>query len=267
MVGRLLVAGAFALVSIAAAAPPANPIAGIVREPDQTLRSVYGFSSNLIVGARLPLKGALAASFSSDSGLVLSTGSLKFIKIDGNVIGSYATEELHPVIGIADGDSQAAAWLPSEEKLVRWSGSQVAAFPLSAAKLPGPIIALQANSTDSIDLWVNTQTSAVQHFRLSLPDGALSPLETVTGVSSSVAVVSGSLISADSGNLRIQSPGGTVRSLPFPFSDLTLEPASDHWIHIVSASTRRQWMLHVDASGTSLSELPAIAPLAAEVTQ
>ncbi|HXE11288.1 MAG TPA: hypothetical protein VN633_04160 [Bryobacteraceae bacterium] len=254
-------AGAFALASMAAAAPPANPFAGVVREPDQTLHSVYGFSSNLINGAPLPIRGVRAAYFSSDAGIVFIAGSLEFVSLDGAVLGSYATEELHPVLGVA------AAWLPSEEKLVRWSGSQFSAFALSAAKLPGPIVALQANSTGSIDLWVNTQTSAVQHFRLSLHDGALSPLETVTGLNSNVAVVSGSLISVDSGNLRIQSFDGTVRSLRFPFSDLTFEPASDHWIHIVSDSGRRQWMLHVDASGASLSELPAVAPLTVEVTR
>lgn len=268
MVGRLLVAGALALVSIAAAAPPANPIAGVVREPDGTLRSVYGFSSNLINGARLPLKDALAASFSSDSGLVLTPGALKFVKIDGTVTGSYATEELHPVLAIAAGDSQtAAAWLPSEEKLVLWSGSQVTVLPLGSANLPGPVVALQVDNANSVDFWTKAQASAVQHFRLSLHDSALAPLETVTGIASNLAVVSGSLLSADSGNLRIQSFDGTVRSLRFPYSDLTFEPASDHWVHIVSDSGRRQWMLHVDASGASLSELPAVAALAAEVAQ
>jgi hypothetical protein len=267
MVGRLLVAGAFVLVSIAVAAPPVNPFAGIVREPDQTLRSVYGFSLNLVNGAPLPLRDVATASFASDAGLVLVPGSLEFIKIDGSVVGSYATKELHPVLGVA-GDSQtAAAWLPGEEKLVRWSGSQFSVFPLSSAKLPGPVVALQIAIIDSVDLWVKAQSSAVQHFRLSLPDGALSPLETVTGLDSNVAVISGSLIFADSGNLRIQSPDGTVRSLPFPFSDLTFESASDHWVHIISVSPLRQWMLHIDASGASLSELPAVAPPAAEVAQ
>lgn len=268
MVRKILVAGAFALASVAAAAPPANPFAGVVREPDQTLRSVYGFSSNLINGAPLPLKDVLAASFSSAAGIILTSGSLELVKIDGTILGSYATEELHPVLGVADGDSTtAAAWLPSEEKFVRWSGVQFIATPLSSANLPGPIVALQVNSASSLDLWVNTQASAVQHFRLSLRDGSLVPLETTTGVESSVAAHNGTLVSADSGNLRIQSPGGTVRSLPFPFSDLTFESASDHWIHIISASARRQWMLHVGASGVSLSELPAAAPLATEVGQ
>jgi hypothetical protein len=268
MVGKILVVGAFALAAVAVAAPPANPFAGVVREPDQTLRSIYGFSSNLINGAPLSLKGVVAATFSSDAGLVLTTGLLEFVKVDGTVVGSYATEELHPVLGVGAGPSQpAVAWLPSEEKFVRWTGAQFAAISFSAAKLPGPIAALQVNSADSVDLWVNAQTSAVQHFRLSLRDGALSPLETVTGLDANVAVISGSLISAGSGNLRIQSPDGTVRSLPFPFSDVTFETASDRWIHIISASVRRQWMLHVDASGASLSELPTIAPLASEVTR
>jgi hypothetical protein len=268
MVGRILAAGAFALASIAAAAPPANPVAGIVREPDRTLRSVYGFSSNLINGGPLPIKGVLAAAFSSHAGLILTSGSLDFVKLDGTVVGSYATEELHPVLGVAAGASQhAVAWLPSEEKFVRWSGAQFTAIPLNFAQLPGPIVALQVNRGDSVDLWTKAQTADVQHFRLSLPDGALSPLEAVTGVDSSVAVLNGALVFADSGNLRVQLPAGTTRTLPFPFSDLTLEAASDHWLHIASASTRRQWMLHVDASGAALSELPPAAPLAAEVAQ
>jgi hypothetical protein len=163
----------------------------------------------------------MTASFSSDAGLVLVPGSLEFVKIDGSIISSYATEELHPVLGIAAGDLQtAAAWLPSEEKLIRLSSSQVSVFPLSAAKLPGPIVALKIASPNSVDLWTKAQASAVQRFRLSLSSGALSPLETVTGIASNIAVINGSLLSADSGNLRIQSPGGTVRSLPFPFSDL-----------------------------------------------
>lgn len=268
MARRLLVAGAFVLASVAVAAPPANPVAGVVREPDQTLRSIYGFSSNLINGAPLPIRDVAAASFSSDAGIVLIAGSLEFVNLDGTVLGSYATEELHPVLGVAADDSRiAAAWLPSEEKLIRLSSSQVSVFPLSAAKLPGPIVALKIASPNSVDLWTKAQASAVQRFRLSLSSGALSPLETVTGIASNIAVINGSLLSADSGNLRIQSPGGTVRSLPFPFSDLTFQSASDHWIHIVSASAQRQWMLRVDASDVSISELPAVAPLAAEVTR
>lgn len=267
MVGKILMAGAFALVSMAAA-PPANPFAGVVREPDQTLRPVHGFSSNLITGTPLPIKDVAAASFSSDAGLILTSGLLEFVRIDGTVLGSYETKELHPVLGVAANDSRTAvAWLPSEEKLARWSGAQFALIPLSAAKLPGAIVALQVNSADSVDLWVKAQASAIQRFRLSLHDGELSPLETVTGVSSNIAVVNGSLIFGDSGNLKIQSPDGSVRSLPLPFSDLTFEAASDHWIHIISASARRQWMLYVEASGASLSELPAPAPLLAEVAQ
>jgi hypothetical protein len=268
MVGRLLVAGAFALAFIAVAAPPVNPFAGIVREPDQTLRPVYGFSSNLVNGAALPVRDVVTASFASNAGLVLVPGSLEFVKIDGSVVGSYATKERHPVLGVAAGNLQTAvAWLPGEEKLVRWSGSQFSVFPLSSAQLPGLIVALQVNSIDGVDLWTRAQAAAIQHFRLSLHDGALSPLETITGVDPNIAIVNGSIVFADAGNLRIQSIGGVVRSLPFPFSDLTFESASDHWIHIVSTSARRQWMLYVDASGASISELPAVAPLVAEVTQ
>lgn len=266
MVGKILMAGAFALASLAAA-PPANPFAGVVREPDQTLHLVHGFSSNFIIGAPLPIKDVAAASFSSNAGLVLTPGLLEFVGIDGTVLGSYATKELHPVLGVANDSRTAVAWLPAEEKLARWIGAQFTLIPLSAAKLPGSIVALQVNSADSVDLWTEAQTSAIQHFRLSLRDGEPSPLETVTGASSNIAVVNRSLVFSDSGNLKIQFPDGSVRSLPLPFSDLTFEAASDHWIHIISASARRQWMLYVEASGASLSELPIPAPLVTEVTQ
>jgi hypothetical protein len=44
-------------------------------------------------------------------------------------------------------------------------------------------------------------------------------------------------------------------------SHLTLEKSSSNWIHLTSPETRREWMLHVDPSHPTFSELPAVQPL------
>jgi hypothetical protein len=263
----LLCAGLAACAAIAVSAPPTTPKAGIVREPDGTLRPVYGFSANLINGRPLPLRDVLAASFSDDAGLVLTSGALKLVGVDGSEWGSYSTTESHAVLGIADRPETAIAWLPGEQKFVWWTSSAFSALPFDSAQLPGPIVALEASVPGSVDVWTSSQAVAVQHLRVSLATGRISPLESTAGVGSKVLVADSILIFHDTEGLEVRSSAVRTRTLPLPLSDLTFEKASTHWIHISSISTGRQWMLHLAGADATLSEIPAFSHTTVEATQ
>jgi hypothetical protein len=243
-------------------APLGTPLAGIVREPDHTLRSVYGVAANLITGHPLPLRDVEAASFSDEAGIVLSSGAVKLVNLDGTERASYPTAESQPVLSIAQGPETAVAWLPGEQKLIRWTRAGFIPVPVEPSRLAGPIVQMQMTAPAALDLWLRIQTDTIQHVRVSLANGAITPLETTAGISSPVSVAGPSLLFYDSAGHEIQSSPAPTHALPLNLSTaelpgLTFENASSNWIHISSASTGRQWMLHFGAPGVSLCALPA----------
>lgn len=244
-------------------APPlGTPLAGIVREPDHTLRPVYGVAGNLITGRPLPLQDVQAASFSDEAGIVLSSGAVKLVSLDGTEQTSYATAESQPVLGISQGRETAIAWLPSELKLIHWTSAGFAPLPLDASRLAGPIVQIQMTAPGGVDVWLRIQTDSIQHVRVSVTNGAITPLETTAASNSPVFIAGSALISYSSDGLDIQSSQVQSRVLPLNLSEkesssLTFESASTRWVQIASSFSGRQWMLYLGASSASLCALPA----------
>ncbi len=271
MTKQILCAGVLALAVQAcsaqtSAAPLGMPVAGIVREPDHTLRPVYGVAGNLIAGQPLALRDVEAASFSDQAGIVLSSGVVRLIDLDGTERASYPTAESQPVLSISQGPETAVAWLPSEQKLIRWTSAGFVSLPVEASQLAGPIVALQMSGPAAVDFWLRVQADGIQHVRVSLVTGAMVALETTTSISSAFSVAGGSLIFYDSAGLEIESSPAQTHALPLNLSaaelaGLTFERASSHWIHIASVSAARQWMLRIGAPGPSLCALPAAVSL------
>jgi hypothetical protein len=260
----LLVLAVQAYSAQAGPVPLGAPLAGIVREPDRTLRPVYGVAGNLITGQPLPLVDVVAASFSDKAGIVLSSGAIKLINLDGTEQASYSTAESNPVLGISQGPETAIAWLPSEEKLIHWTSAGFVAAQIDASRFAGPVVQVEMIVPAAVDLWLSIQSDSIQHIRVSLSSGAVTPLETVTGVNLPILVAGSSLIFYDTEGLEIQSSQRQSRALPLNLSQteragLTFESASATWIHISSSSSARQWMLHLGASGPSLCALPAVS--------
>jgi hypothetical protein len=205
-------------------------------------------------GGLLPIANVSAAAFSSIAGIVGIPGSLNVVSTDGKVLASYATSEAHPVLGIGTTIQSPVAWLPSEEKFVRFTGRDLVATPFSAAQLPGPVKAIAA-SDSSVDVWALIGDTTVQHLRIA-PSGNVTPLELVQAAPN-FTEMSGLLVFLNADGLQIQGPTASPQTLPLPFSDLSFEKAAPGWLHITSLTARRQWMLQISQGRATLSELPA----------
>ncbi len=257
----IVCAASVALAVIAAPLPLRAPQIGVIRDAAHNLRPVYGFSGNLITGDPLPIKSVLAASFSDQAGIVLTPGAVKVVNLKGEERGSYSTEETEPVLGITGPAETAVAWLPSDRKLVRWNGSAFTELPVNASDAPGPVVALEMKNPDSIDLFFKNQTQAVEQLRISLKGDSTSRVTTYTGTGSQAIITRQAVVFLSADGLQVAPEVGPVESIALPDSDMTIEKAAPEWVHISSPQNHRDWMLHVDRSHPTLSELPAVQPL------
>jgi hypothetical protein len=261
MLKHIVCAAGMALAAIAAPLPLRAPQVGVIRDAAHNLRPVYGFSGNLIPGDPLPIRDVLAASFSNDAGIVLTPGAIKVVTATGIERGSYPTGEVQPVLGIAAAADTAAAWLPSEERIIRWDGSAFRELPVSASDVPGPVVGIEMTDRDSIDLFIGTQQDAVETFRLSLKTGATNRLSAYAGVSGPAIAAGKAVVFPSADGLQVVSGVRPVESIALHDSQLTIEKAAPDWVHVTSQATRRDWMLHIDRAHPTLSELPAVEPL------
>jgi hypothetical protein len=261
MLKQLVCAAGMALATVATPLPLRAPQVGVIRDAAHNLRLVYGFSGNLITGDPLPVQDVLAASFSDDAGIVLTPGAIKLISAAGAERGSYPTEEVQPVLGIAGAEDTAAAWLPSEGKLIRWNGSAFTALPVSASDVPGPVVGIETTDRDSIDFFIRTQTDAVDVFRLSLKTGTANRITTYTGASGPAIAAGNAVVFPSTEGLQVASSVRPVEFVALPDSHVTIEKAAPDWVHVASPANHRDWMLHIDRAHPTLSELPAVQPL------
>jgi hypothetical protein len=259
MLKQLVCAAGMALAAVAAPLPLRAPQVGVIRDAAHNLRPVYGFSGNLITGDPLPVKDVLAASFSNDAGIVLTPGAIKLVSAAGAERGSYPTREVQPVLGVA-GDT-AAAWLPSEGKLIRWNGAAFTDVGVTASELPGPVVGIEMTDHDSIDLFIRTQVDTLEIFRLSLKTGATDRITTYAGTSGPAIAAGNAVVFPSAEGLQVASGIRPVESVALPASHVTIEKAAPDWVHIASPQQNRDWMLHIDRAHPTLSELPAVQPL------
>lgn len=263
MLKQIACAASIALAAISAPLPLRAPQVGIIRDAAHNLRPVYGFSGNLITGEPLPPRDVLAASFSDQAGIVLTPGAVKLLSIDGEERGAYATTEAEPVLSIAGPAETAIAWLPSENKLVRWTGRAFSEVPVNTSEIPGPVMGLEMRRADSIDLFVKSQSDSVDALRISLKGGAISRVATYADAYGQAVAAGQAVVFSGPGGLHISSDLRPVDPIVLPDSQVKLEKSSSGWIHVSSSDGNRDWMLRVDGVHPVLSELPAVQPLRA----
>lgn len=237
-----------------------TPRIGAVREPDGSIRPLFGLSSNLIVGEPLPLDPALAAAFSDRAGLVLVTGQLELTSLDGRVIGSYPSSETSAILDISNGPDTAIAWLPATGTFVRWNGSRFVGSTLDVSRLAGRVRAIRLLDSSHVGLLVvNGET--LEDVCVSIADGAPVRSEALPGGSESAFQAGSFLLFHDASGLELREPDGRLHTLSIPQRDLAFEKSGKDWLHIRSESAGRQWMLHLDAHHPTLSELPAASTI------
>jgi hypothetical protein len=253
--------GALALAAIAATVPPQPPQAGVIREADHTLRPLYGLPANLIAGPPLPGGNVLSASFSNEAGLVLTPGALKLVNLRGAELASYQTDDQQAVLSISGAPNSAIAWLPGEGKLVRWTGSKFQQTPVDETALAGQITDVQIVDAKTAELIVKNEGGDLERFQVSLPKGDLTRIRTYTGISGPALLRGASLLFQDPSGIKVQASDGSVKPLPSPESAVEFERSASDWVHATSTTTHHEWMIHLDRSHPTLSEIPAVQPL------
>jgi hypothetical protein len=257
----IVILSAVAVVARAASMPPQAPQAGIVREADGSLRPLFGLPGNLIRGGPLPAEGVIAASFSNEAGLVLIPGALKLLGVDGTEEGLYKTGEGEAILSVSGQADTAIAWMPSDRMLIRWETGRFKTTSLESFPLPGPVIDVQVQSSDAIDLLVRAEPAAFERLQLSMPDRRITATRTYTGITGSALMQGSSLVYQNASMINTESDSGSVNMVPAPEPDLTFARAASGWVHAKSESTHREWMLHLEGSRLTLTEIPAVQPL------
>jgi len=237
------------------------PRIGVVREPDGSVRPLLGLPANLIIGEPLSIEPALAAAFSDQAGLLLVNGRFELISLDGTVISSYPTGDTTAILDIAGGPDTALAWLPSTGKFVRWDGHRFMDSAFDASRLGGSIRAVRLLDSAHAELLV-AHADTLERVYISIADGSVVRSEPLPEAGESAFQTDSFLLFHDAYGLALRGPDGVMRTFPIPETDLLFEKSGKHWLHIISASGARQWMLHLNPRNPVLSELPG-APVAA----
>jgi hypothetical protein len=256
---KLRIAFSIALLWCAAAvalAQVGTPKLGMARYADRTVHPVYGLESNLLIDDQL-LSEADAISFSDAGGLIAIAGRIQLIRPDGTVLAEYDSGEAHPVLNVDGALTTAIAWLPSRGAIVHWNGAALVETELGSAGLPGRVTSIQAADVASAKLLVNDASGNVFEVRVSVETAQVISVDLLPGVKGSAFQQQSFVVFADAGGLHIQPPGGVIRTLPLAATDLVFERMSSDWVHIASASTGQDWVLHLNATALQLSQLPA----------
>jgi hypothetical protein len=250
--------GILALASVAVWAGPHTPRMATIREQDGTLRPVWGIAANLITGDPLPIGIVQAAAFSNSAGIVLSEGAVRLLTPDGAEIGAYPTSETKPVLAISGLATTAIAWLPADGKLVRWDGSRFVAIRPDVAAIGGTVTDIYLRNDTHAELLVRTDDNSVTRATISLSERRVVHVEGgIPALKGNAIQLDSSLLFEDASGLEIESPSGSMKTLPMHEADLTYERAGASCIHL-SASDGRQWLLYMNGSEPALSEIAPV---------
>lgn len=253
----VILPGLMAAAAMVACAGPRTPRAATIREPDGTLRPVWGLPANLVTGDALPVGRVQAAAFSGSAGIVLSHGAVRVLTLDGVELGAYITAEVKPVLSILGDPNTAVAWLPSEGKLIRWNGSGFVATAIEPAALPGPVIDVYLKSGKQIQFLLGSTSNSLTRAAGGLKEGPVVNESSIPNAGSNAIQMGLSLLFQDARGLEIESPNGAMKTLPMRESDLVYERAGMNCIHVMSMHGR-QWLLHIDSAEPALSEIPQV---------
>lgn len=230
------------------------PQIGVIRCSDGSVRAVYGLAANFILAAK-PFATADAVSFSDRAGLMALNGAIELVQPNGAPIGKYESHETKPILNV-DGDAGSAiAWLPSQNAVLRWTGSNFRLYPI--APLEGRVTALRASEPDRAQLLILNGDGSGSRATVTLSTGELLTLDTIPAANGPAFAQQAAIISREQKGLLVETANGLRRSLPVP-GDVVVERMSSEWLHLSSPGTNRNWALRVAGSQVELFLLPAV---------
>lgn len=246
-----------------------TPKIGIARYTDNSVRAVFGVHDDFVVSPQV-IGSADAISFSDSGGLLAKDGHIQLIGPSSAIIAEYDSGESSPVLNV-DGDlTTALAWLPAHHALLRWNGKSFVLTAVSG-ELLGPVTSVRLENPTTAKLLQTEAGGVVSEVTISLETGYVISLNVLPGVTGPAFRQHAFVLFHDDRGLEIVSGNRPPRTLPLPATDLTFERMSSDWVHLASASTKQNWVLHLNSTTLELSELPAppsrslASPVTAEV--
>jgi hypothetical protein len=235
------------------------PQPGIARFADGSVRAVRGIPANLMVHAAIA--SADLISFSDAGGLSAAKGLIRLLRIDGQVLGEYQSEESRPLLNIDSTLLSAAVWLPSKHLLLHWDGKAFAATPVDDSGFGGNVSFVRLATGSKAEFFVVLADSAVARISVALPSGRLLSSEIQPGVHGDVFVQHAWILSQNARGLLAETVNGMRESIPLsqqplPAGDLTMERMSTDWLHVSSRSTGASWAIYLSPVKRSVSLLP-----------
>ncbi len=255
--------GGFLLLSVGALLVVAQltvPQVGAARYADGSVHFIRGIGGNLIVDSRI-VATADHASFSDAGGLLSSNGLIRLLHADGSLLAEYQSAEPLPVLHSDSTLQTTAAWLPSQRLLLHWDGSQLAGTAVDASGFGGQVTFVSVASNTSAQFYVTRADLSVARISVALPSGRVISSDTVPGARGWVFVQQGWILSQDEWGLVAERPNGYRQTIqlsqqPLAAGDLSVEPMSNHWLHVSSKSIATTWAMYVDNTKVNIFLLP-----------
>jgi hypothetical protein len=236
------------------------PQLGTARYPDGSVHLIRGIGANLIVDSGVTAN-AEHASFSDTAGLLSASGLIRLLRADGSTLAEYQSGESSPILHSDTTLQTSAVWLPSKHLLLRWDGGQLAETPVDDSAFGGRVTFVSLLSSASAQFYVTRADSSVARLSVALPSGRVTSVDTVPAARGWVFVQQGWVLSQDESGLVAERSNGSRQTIqlsqqPLAAGDLSIEPMSNHWLHVSSKSIANSWALYVDANKVSIFLLP-----------
>ncbi len=231
------------------------PKVGVARYSDNSVHAVFGVHDDFVISAQV-IGSAEAISFSDSGGLLAKNGRIQLIGPSSALVAEYESGESTPVLNV-DGDlTTAIAWLPERHALLHWNGKSFVLTDV-ASPLLGPVTSLRLENQATAQLLVTERGGIVSEATISLETGYLISLSVLPGVGGPAFRQHSFILFHDERGLEVASGSTVPRILPVSAADLTIERMSSDWLHLASASSKQNWILHLSNTALELSELPA----------
>lgn len=245
------------LVAVLADAQLSSPKIGVARYLDNSLHVVLGLSGNFVV-SRDAIGSADAASFSNSGGLIAKNGRIELLGPELRVIASQDSGDSAPLLNMDGGPSSAIAWLPGEHALLHWNGKSFVMIAVNSHLL-ARVTSVRVVDSKTARLLVAENGGTVAAAMVSLENGNLLSYTLLPGVRAPAYEQHSFVLFSDEQGLEVLSPNGMVQTFSVRASRLSFERLSSDWLHVTSASTKQNWILHLANSAAELAELPGIA--------
>jgi hypothetical protein len=250
--------GLFVCLTAGWAAEIHTPGIGLVLGSNGSVFSYCGIHANLVRGEQV-FSQVQSASFGADTGLISTSGKIQLVSTSGAVLSSYDTQEQAPALGIVDAPTSAIAWLPSQHALLHWNGSEFVLTQVPDTSWTGRVTSIRKLGPIAAELVTASADGNVLRILLDLHDGEIKNITPISRAHGFVFQHESFLLFPGEQGLEIQAVDGSRRTIPMVEHDLTIERMSPEWLHIRSASSRKDWALHLHDSLLELSELPEAA--------